>query len=89
MARVMGTYGGLVGPKTENVEKPVVLPLLFEEHLKGATTKTLFWGDGGGSPGRDIERGKPLFRRRMGRQIPTQTTQATRAWRIQTKKHAH
>ena len=30
MARVMGTSGGLVGPKTENVEKQWVLPLLFE-----------------------------------------------------------
>ena len=30
MACVMGTCGGLVGPKTENVEKPLVLPLLFE-----------------------------------------------------------
>ena len=35
MARVMGTCGGLVGPKTENVEKPLVLPLLFEGRTKG------------------------------------------------------
>ena len=27
---MMHICGGLVGPKTENVEKPLVLPLLFE-----------------------------------------------------------
>ena len=27
---MMHICGGLVGPKTENVEKPMVLPLLFE-----------------------------------------------------------
>ena len=42
---LMGISGGLEGLETENVEKPLVLPLLFEEHLKGATTKTLFWGE--------------------------------------------
>ena len=30
MASMMHICGGLVGPKTENVEKPLVLPLLFE-----------------------------------------------------------
>ena len=30
MASVMGTCGGLVGPKSGNVEKVFVLPLLFE-----------------------------------------------------------
>ena len=30
MASVMGIRGGLMGPKSENVEKPLVLPLLFE-----------------------------------------------------------
>ena len=30
MASVMGIYGGLEGPKSENVEKSLVLPLLFE-----------------------------------------------------------
>ena len=30
MASVMGIWGGLMGPKIENVEKPLVLPLLFE-----------------------------------------------------------
>ena len=30
MASVMGICGGLVGPKSENVEKALVLPLLFE-----------------------------------------------------------
>ena len=39
MARVMGTCGGLVGPKTENVEKPLVLPLLFEGQAKGRRRK--------------------------------------------------
>ena len=27
---MMGIFGGLMGPKSENVEKPLVLPLLFE-----------------------------------------------------------
>ena len=30
MASVMGICGGLMGPKSENVEKVLVLPLLFE-----------------------------------------------------------
>ena len=30
MAPVMAICGGLVGPKSENVEKALVLPLLFE-----------------------------------------------------------
>ena len=30
MVSVMGMCGGLVGPKSENVEKALVLPLLFE-----------------------------------------------------------
>ena len=30
MASVMGIYRGLEGPKSENVEKSLVLPLLFE-----------------------------------------------------------
>ena len=30
MASVMGIRGGLMGPKIENVEKPMVLQLLFQ-----------------------------------------------------------
>ena len=30
MANAMGIYGGLEGPKSENVENTLVLPLLFE-----------------------------------------------------------
>ena len=39
MTRVMGICGGLVGPKTENVEKTWVLPLLFEGQTKGRPQK--------------------------------------------------
>ena len=44
MARVMGICGGLVGPKTENVEKPLVLPLLFEGQTKGRPRNHCFEG---------------------------------------------
>ena len=39
MARVMGICGGLVGPKTENVDFSLVLPLLFEGQTKGRAQK--------------------------------------------------
>ena len=51
----------LVGLKSENVEKVLV----FKAFLKGPPTESILNPGGGGSPGRDIERGKPLFRRKM------------------------
>ena len=39
MARVMGICEGLVGPKTENVDFSLVLPLLFEGQTKGRRRK--------------------------------------------------
>ena len=63
MARVMGTCGGLVGPKTENVEKGLVLKVFLKGKESGDCDLVIL----GRVPGRDIERGKPLFRRKMGR----------------------
>ena len=82
MASVMGICAGLVGPKSENVEKVLVFKAFLNGKQRGDCDLVSLRGGVGGSPGRDIERGKPLFRRKMGRRIPTQTTQATRAWRI-------
>ena len=53
----MSICRGLRGVKTENVEKGLVL----KEFLKGGGAKGCFGGSGWGSPGRDLERGKPLF----------------------------
>ena len=39
MARVMGICGGSVGPKTENVDFSLVLPLLVEGQAKGRRRK--------------------------------------------------
>ena len=35
MAKVMGICGGSVGPKTENVDFALVLPILVEGQTKG------------------------------------------------------
>ena len=44
MAKVMGICGGSVGPKTENVDFSLVLPLLFEGHAKGRPQTHYFGG---------------------------------------------
>ena len=41
-----GMCGGLVGPKTENVEKVLVLKLFWMAN-KGAATSSPFWGGEG------------------------------------------
>ena len=41
MASVMGTCGGLVGPKSENVEKVLVFKSFFEGLLKGRRQKPI------------------------------------------------
>ena len=49
MARVMGICGGLVGPKSGNVEKALVLKAL----LKGSRGPRVFWaGLQASGPGR-------------------------------------
>ena len=66
MARVMGICGGLVGPKTENVDFSLVLIVVLKRGGRRARFRS-----GGGSPGRDLERGKALFRRKKGREEPS------------------
>ena len=45
MARVMGICGGLMGPKTEDVDFSLVLPLLFEGQTKGRRRKHCSGGE--------------------------------------------
>ena len=42
MASVMSICGGLVGPKSENVENVLVLPLLFEGSRRGGRVRGRF-----------------------------------------------
>ena len=66
IGQMMRICAGLVGPKIENVHGTAAR----SKFLKDPPTESILDPAGGGSPGRDIERGKPLFRRKMGRQIP-------------------
>ena len=49
MARVMGTCGGLVGPKTENVEKVLVFKAFLKGKQRGGHDLVSLRGGGGGA----------------------------------------